>query len=218
MSPAMQSSERRRFLGGLASGMAFVSGLQAAAAKDAIMLRAVPGRISLLEDESVLTSVWGFNGQVPGPVLRARQGEPFRVRLANALDQPLAIHWHGIRLGNSMDGTALTQTPVAPGGMFDYAFSPPDAGTYWYHPLVNASGLRGRGLSGLLLVEEKDSGSGQGGRAAGDRRLASRSEWAAGRDLGRRSLVRGRQRSLQQPVHCQWNDTADPRGSCRQGA
>ncbi len=156
MDPALQSNERRRFLGGLVAGAAFVSSPKTAPADDAIVLRAAPGRIRLLEDENLLTSVWGFNGQVPGPVLRARQGEPFRVRLANGLDQPLAIHWHGIRLDNSMDGTSLTQAPVAPGGMFDYAFSPPDAGTYWYHPLLNASGLRERGLSGLLLVEEKN--------------------------------------------------------------
>ena len=81
---------------------------------------------------------------------------PFRVRLANQLDRPVAIHWHGVRLDNAMDGTSMTQAPVAPGAVFDYSFTPPDAGTYWYHPLIDASSGRERGLSGLLLVEEKD--------------------------------------------------------------
>jgi FtsP/CotA-like multicopper oxidase with cupredoxin domain len=155
--------DRRQLLRGMVTGAALSRRAIAAGAAehDVMVLRAVAGSTRLLDDPEILTPVWGFNGQVPGPVLRARQGEPFKVRLANQLDQPLAIHWHGVRLANAMDGTSLTQSPVAPGGVFDYVFSPPDAGTYWYHPLINASGLRERGLSGLLLVEERHRDPGQ---------------------------------------------------------
>jgi FtsP/CotA-like multicopper oxidase with cupredoxin domain len=132
----------------------------AGATAKAIILRAAKASARLLDDREILTPVWAFNGQVPGPVLRAKQGEPFQVRLVNELDMPLAIHWHGVRLDNAMDGTLLTQAPVAPGASFDYVFSPPDAGTFWYHSLIRASATRERGLSGLLVVDENDPDSG----------------------------------------------------------
>ena len=78
---------------------------------------------------------WRYDGILPGPVLRVRQGEEVLVRLANELPVPTTAHWHGVRLANAMDGTALTQAPIVPGGSFDYRFAPPDPGTFWYHAL-----------------------------------------------------------------------------------
>src|SRR5258708_16830416 len=69
----------------------------------------------------------GYDGKTPGPVLRARRGEEVKVRLVNELSFSTAIHWHGTRVPNAMDGTSLTQAPLAPGGSFDYRFTPPDA-------------------------------------------------------------------------------------------
>jgi FtsP/CotA-like multicopper oxidase with cupredoxin domain len=94
---------------------------------------------------------WSYDGSVPGPTLRLKRGEELRVRLVNELPEPTTIHWHGVRLANSMDGVAhLTQPPVAPGASFDYRFAPPDAGTFWYY----APGHVDRGLHGALVVEE----------------------------------------------------------------
>ena len=76
---------------------------------------------------------WGFNRQLPGPVLRARKGDRVVVKLKNNLEEPTMIHWHGIRLPASMDGTGVVQKPVGPGEEFEYSFVVPDAGTYWYH-------------------------------------------------------------------------------------
>lgn len=91
------------------------------------------------------------------PVLRARQGEEFAARLINALDEPTTIHWHGMRLENRMDGVpVLTQPYVYPGDRFDYRFTPPDAGTFWYHPHCNTLEQMGRGMAGMLIVEGKD--------------------------------------------------------------
>ena len=60
---------------------------------------------------------WAYNGQVPGPMIRATQGERIRVVLENQLAEPTTIHWHGVPLPNAMDGVPeLTQEPVAPGG------------------------------------------------------------------------------------------------------
>src|SRR5688572_18513908 len=67
----------------------------------------------------------GFDGAAPGPLLRVRRGEELAIRLINELTAETALHWHGVRVPNRMDGTALTQRPVAPGGSFDYRFTPP---------------------------------------------------------------------------------------------
>src|SRR5579859_1132317 len=89
----------------------------------------------------------GYGGAVPGPVIRARRGEDVRVRLINGLDEPTAIHWHGVRLPNAMDGRES-----APGATLDLRFAAPDAGTFWYH--ATAPSQWERGLYGALVVEE----------------------------------------------------------------
>jgi len=117
------------------------------------VIRARPGFARLRAGEE--TAIWGFDGVLPGPTLRVRRGEELKVRLLNELPEPTAIHWHGIRNTNAMDGVpGLTQDPIAPGASFDYRFTPPDAGTFWYHPLTNSPRQRGHGLHGLLIVDE----------------------------------------------------------------
>ena len=78
------------------------------------------------------TDLWVYNGRVPGPVLRVRQGERLRVDVVNDLPEATTVHWHGLRLPNAMDGVPhLTQPPIAAGGgRFTYEFACPDAGTF----------------------------------------------------------------------------------------
>jgi FtsP/CotA-like multicopper oxidase with cupredoxin domain len=91
---------------------------------------------------------------VPGPALQARRGEEVWVRVVNELTEPTAVHWHGVRLVNAMDGAPpLTQAPIAPGESFDYRFRAPDAGTCWYHP----PGAATAGLYGAFIVAEAES-------------------------------------------------------------
>lgn len=91
----------------------------------------------------------------PAPELRVRQGAPMSALLRNALNEATTIHWHGIRLPNAVDGVPfLTQPFVHKGETFEYTFTPPDAGTYWYHPHCNSLVQMSRGLGGLLIVEE----------------------------------------------------------------
>lgn len=98
-----------------------------------------------------------FNGQYPAPVIRAKQGVPIHIHFVNQLSEATTIHWHGIRIDNRMDGVPqLTQPPVMPGESFDYIFTCPDAGTFWYHPHMNSLQQLGRGLTGLLVVEEAE--------------------------------------------------------------
>jgi FtsP/CotA-like multicopper oxidase with cupredoxin domain len=104
--------------------------------------------------------IWGFQGAAPGPLLRAKHGEDLRVRLLNELPDAAAIHWHGVRVPNLMDGApGLTQTAVAAGAGFDYRFRPPDAGTFWYHVpwLAQTPDASARHrLHGALIVEEAE--------------------------------------------------------------
>ena len=95
---------------------------------------------------------WGYNGQIPGPVLEARVGDVLEVRLTNRLPEPTSIHWHGLRLPAAMDGTDMVQQPIAPGDSFTYRFRLPDAGVFWYHPHVNETTQLERGLYGAIIV------------------------------------------------------------------
>ncbi|TXM76079.1 multicopper oxidase family protein [Methylobacterium sp. WL69] len=120
-------------------------------------LSAGPGTTRLKPEPAVVTPVWSFDGTAVPPVVRVRLGETVRLRVENKTDKPLSLHWHGVRNQNPMDGVGgLTQAPIPPGGDFTYAFAPPDAGSFLIRPLVigGSSEPAGRGLSGMLVVEE----------------------------------------------------------------
>ena len=118
-------------------------------------IRARAGSAHLRGPEQPPTAIWGYDGTVPGPVLRVKRGEEVNVRLANDLPEPTSVHWHGLRLPNAMDGVPhLTQAPIEPGQSFDYRFKATDAGTYWYHSHIYSSEQLERGLYGVLIVEE----------------------------------------------------------------
>jgi FtsP/CotA-like multicopper oxidase with cupredoxin domain len=103
------------------------------------------------------TAVWSYNGAVPGPEIRLRQGEQVQITVENRLAEETTVHWHGLRVPNAMDGVPhLTQRPIAPGETFVYGFEVPDAGTYWYHPHQRSFEQVGRGLYGPLIVEERE--------------------------------------------------------------
>ena len=96
------------------------------------------------------------NGSVPGPLIRLREGQEVTLNVTNNLDEDSSIHWHGLRLPNAMDGVpGMTQAPVAPGDSFDYRFTLPDAGTFWYHPHFQSAEQQDRGLAGAIIVEDE---------------------------------------------------------------
>ncbi|MCP5155234.1 MAG: multicopper oxidase family protein [Ectothiorhodospiraceae bacterium] len=120
-------------------------------------LRAAPASVRLAAPPFPPSALWCYGGATPGPELRLRHGERLRVVLENGLDELTAVHWHGVRVPNEMDGISfLTQPPVEPGQQFVYEFEPPDAGTFWYHSHENAPVQQGRGLHGVIVVEERD--------------------------------------------------------------
>lgn len=151
--------ERREFLRQLAllsaCSLGGVRSATAAAATDAgpIVLNAAPSSAAFFDEAP--TPLWTFGGQTPGPLIRARQGDMVRARLVNGLPEATTVHWHGIRIRNDMDGVpGLTQAPTEPGAEFDYAFTVPDAGTYWYHSHHRSWSQVARGLYGILIVDE----------------------------------------------------------------
>jgi FtsP/CotA-like multicopper oxidase with cupredoxin domain len=93
-----------------------------------------------------VVNAWGFNKQVPGPVLKANKGDTLVIKFKNNLKEPTTIHWHGIRLPASMDGTDAVQKLVEPGEEFEYRFVVPDAGTFWYHSHANETAQMERGM------------------------------------------------------------------------
>uniref|UniRef100_UPI0018C94482 multicopper oxidase domain-containing protein n=1 Tax=Azospirillum brasilense TaxID=192 RepID=UPI0018C94482 len=104
------------------------------------------------------TAVWAYDGRIPGPELRFRQGDTARIAFANALPEPTTIHWHGLRVPNAMDGVpGLSQPPVPVGGRFDYEFPLKDAGTFWYHPHVNSGVQVAHGLTGWMSASRSAS-------------------------------------------------------------
>ena len=125
--------------------------------REVVTLHARPGTVRLAPPDYPETPIWGYDGRVPGPTIRVRQGERVARRFVNGLPQPSTVHWHGIRIENPMDGAPeLTQPLVQPGAEFLYDFEPPDAGTWWYHSHHRAFEQMARGLYGALVVEERE--------------------------------------------------------------
>jgi FtsP/CotA-like multicopper oxidase with cupredoxin domain len=98
---------------------------------------------------------WTFDGVVPGPELRVRQGDRVRVTLVNHLPVSTTIHWHGVPgLPDAEDGVAgITQQAVPPGRSMPYEFVASATGTYWYHSHQDTGNQVSRGLFGALVVE-----------------------------------------------------------------
>jgi FtsP/CotA-like multicopper oxidase with cupredoxin domain len=127
-------------------------------------LHAAPGdeplrSFTLVAEQAVIGghTAWTFNGTVPGPELRASQGDRLRVTLVNHLPAATTIHWHGVRVPDAEDGVAgVTQDAVRPGGAYTYEFVARDAGTFWYHSHQDTANQLTTGLFGALMVEPRE--------------------------------------------------------------
>ena len=101
----------------------------------------------------VTVNTWAYGEQVPGTPVRAKAGDLIRATVRNELPQPTSIHWHGIRLRDVADGVpGLTQAPIGAGASYQYAFTVPDPGTYFFHPHVGVQ--LDRGLYAPLIIED----------------------------------------------------------------
>ena len=144
---------RRHFLASVSA--AAILPIPALAAQNTLRLKAEAVTQQLLPKGDGATAMLGFNGSMPGPELRVRRGERINIDVENGLDEGTAVHWHGIRLENQMDGVPmLTQDLINPADTKSYSFIPPDEGTYWYHSHYISHEQVARGMMGPLIVED----------------------------------------------------------------
>jgi FtsP/CotA-like multicopper oxidase with cupredoxin domain len=97
-----------------------------------------------------------YNGSIPGPTLRVREGSEVVVDIENRGDTEATVHWHGLRLENRYDGTHETQHPMAAGERYTARVTFPDPGVYWYHPHIREDYGQEMGLYGNVIVEPAD--------------------------------------------------------------
>jgi len=96
---------------------------------------------------------WTYNGQIPGPILRANVGDKVRIKLTNNLPESTSIHLHGLRVPNSMDGVdPYTQPATKPGESFTYEFTALEPGVGMYHSHHDAQVQIPNGLAGAIIV------------------------------------------------------------------
>jgi len=93
-----------------------------------------------------------YNGSIPGPTLKVRQGSEILVHAVNDGDLEATVHWHGLRIENQYDGTHQTQRPIPVGESYTYKLRFPDEGLYWYHPHIRQDYGQEMGLYGNILV------------------------------------------------------------------
>ena len=99
----------------------------------------------------------GYNGSIPGPLIKVKQGSEITVNFTNDTDVETTLHSHGVRVDNAFDGIpGVTQDAIPVGGSFTYHLKFPDAGIYWYHPHVREDYAQELGLYGNFLVEPQD--------------------------------------------------------------
>jgi FtsP/CotA-like multicopper oxidase with cupredoxin domain len=103
-----------------------------------------------------------YNGQIPGPLLRMKEGRSVTVEVTNRSDRPEVVHWHGQFLPPATDGASEEGTPpIAPGTTTRYAITPRPAGFRWYHTHTMAMNDLTRaqygGQHGPVWIEPRDN-------------------------------------------------------------
>ena len=102
-------------------------------------------------------SLWGYNGQSPGPTIEAVEGDKVRIFVTNKLPEYTTVHWHGQRLPNGMDGVGgLNQPQIQVGKTFVYEFQLRRSGTFMYHPHADEMLQMAMGMMGFFVVHPKD--------------------------------------------------------------
>jgi FtsP/CotA-like multicopper oxidase with cupredoxin domain len=149
-------------------------------------LRIAPVSLELGPGKTITTT--GYNGRVPGPVLRLREGQPVTINVINAAGYPDIVHWHGLYLPSVQDGATEEGSPIIPAGQSHlYSFTSKPAGTRWYHShamaMTDLTRSTYSGEFGFLIVEPA---AGDPGRYDREVLLAARrweGEWVSMQDL-----------------------------------
>ena len=103
-----------------------------------------------------------YNQQVPGPLLRFKEGQPVTIKVTNLSGAEEVVHWHGLFVPSDVDGAMEEGTPpIAPGATARYTYTPRPAGFRWYHTHTFAGTdlKKGQytGQHGFLLIEPREN-------------------------------------------------------------
>ena len=154
---------RRAVLGGALAAAAWRLGARAQAdapasgAQGFLSVEAAPASLQLAPPPAEPAAVCAYGGAIPGPLIRLKQGEELRLRLANTLAEPTTLSFPGLRAANAAAGIGgLTQERVKPGASAEIRFVPPDPGFNLYLPRAGSTDAsqQGRGLFGPIIVDE----------------------------------------------------------------
>ena len=105
-------------------------------------------------DGQVSTTVWTYNGTIPGPTIDGKVGDTLIVHFFNNLPEETTVHWHGVKVPANMDGSNIAQKAVPPNGYFRYEFDLLEASTFWYHPHIRTNEQVEKGMYGALIVHD----------------------------------------------------------------
>jgi FtsP/CotA-like multicopper oxidase with cupredoxin domain len=116
------------------------------------------GPVSMEIAPGKIIKTTGYNGTVPGPVLRLAEGKPVVVNVINDGGYPDIVHWHGLYLPAIQDGATEEGSPIIPPGQSHlYSFTPKPTGTRWYHShamaMKDLTKSTYSGEFGFLIVE-----------------------------------------------------------------
>jgi FtsP/CotA-like multicopper oxidase with cupredoxin domain len=102
-------------------------------------------------------TLWGYNGQSPGPTIEVVEGDRVRIFVTNKLPEHTTVHWHGQRLPNGMDGVGGLNQPAIPvGKTFVYEFEARRPGTFMYHPHADEMTQMAMGMMGFWVTHPKN--------------------------------------------------------------
>ncbi len=100
---------------------------------------------------------WTYNGRIPGPTLRAREGELVKIRFTNGSNHPHTVHFHGIHVAPQDGVGGLGSGIIAPGKSTMYEFEAAPFGMHLYHCHVRPLAEHiAKGLFGAFIVDPKE--------------------------------------------------------------
>jgi FtsP/CotA-like multicopper oxidase with cupredoxin domain len=149
---------RRELLLGTGAAIIAASLRDVQAAEPAVDHTIRIGSVSLELAPGKTIKTTGYNGSVPGPALRLREGRPVNIKVINDAGYPDIVHWHGLYLPAVQDGATEEGSPIIPVGESQiYSFTPRPTGTRWYHShamaMTDLTRSTYSGEFGFLIVE-----------------------------------------------------------------
>jgi CopA family copper-resistance protein len=158
----MSSISRRRFVQGAAGSALLIGAARWSVPRAAVAGAELSGTEFDLSIDALPVNITGaarvataVNGQLPGPLLRWREGDTVTLRVTNRLPVHSSIHWHGMIVPADMDGVpGLSFAGIAPGTTYVYRFPVNQSGTYWYH--AHSGFQEQTGLYGPIVITPRE--------------------------------------------------------------